>query len=184
MRAFPKLILPPNLSDQALVIVPDAVTDVKHTVKNGVVVFFQFDCVSEDVLDEGGEFAVLDDGKVDFSVEGGLHAGQEVPDPFFFVEDHWASLFEVTRLLFDDGFAGEYCDKVIDDFLLLGVLAGFIVGVGVGVEFDLSVEVIKEVDGANFLSDGVFDLLGEGGGFEHDFFVVIEWVFDGLIGDK
>jgi hypothetical protein len=27
-------------------------------------------------------------------------------------------------------------------------------------------------------------LLGEGGGFEHDLFVVIEWVFDGLIGDK
>jgi hypothetical protein len=83
-------------------------------------------------------------------------------------------LLKVTRLLFDDGFAGKYGDKVINDLLLLGVLAGFIVGVGVGVEFDLSVEVIEEVDGANFLSDGVFDLLGEGGGFEHDLFVVIE----------
>jgi hypothetical protein len=88
MRAFPKLVLPPDFSDQALVIVPDAVTYVQNAVKNGVVVFFQFHCVREDVLDEGGEFAVLDDRKVDFSVEGRLHAGQEVTDPFFFVEDH------------------------------------------------------------------------------------------------
>jgi hypothetical protein len=88
MRAFPELVLPPDFSDQALVIVPDAVTYVKHTVKNGVVVFFQFHCVREDVLDKCGEFAVLDDGKMNFGVEGGLHAGQEVSDPFFFVEDH------------------------------------------------------------------------------------------------
>jgi hypothetical protein len=25
---------------------------------------------------------------MNFGVEGGLHAGQEVSDPFFFVEDH------------------------------------------------------------------------------------------------
>ncbi len=59
-----------------------------------------------------------------------------------------------------------------------------VVGVGVGVEFNLGVEVIEKVDRANLFSDGVLDLLGEGGGFDHDFFVVIKGVLNGLVCDK
>lgn len=146
MRVFPELILPANFLNETVIIVPNSITNVEYAVQYGVVILFEFDGMGEDVLDEGGELSKLDDGEVNFGVEGGVHFGEEVLDPLLFVEDHGSGLFEVFGLLLDGGLAGEDGYEVVDDFLLLEVVALLIViysSIAVSIDLNMGVQIIE-----------------------------------------